>query len=174
MDRQWRRRRSIAALTGLVVASAMLAACSTSSSSSGTTSTTTVVGSPSYCTLLSPADVQAVTGATVGSPRTVHQGPVTDCTYASANPSDAVLIRYTTGASSASFATEQSAFEKLGHTVTPVSGLGDEAYSFSESVGATTKNTVTARQGTVQVTVTGSATPAQVEELARQALARAT
>jgi len=170
MDRHTRRRRSLAAVAALMVASALLAACS-SSSSSGTTSTTSAPGSPSLCTLLSPAEVTAVTGATVGTPRTVHQGSVTDCTHASADPSEAVLIRYTTHATAASFAIEQHGYEQLGHSVTPVTGLGDEAFSFSETVGATTKNTVVARNDTLQVVVTGSATPAQIESLARQALA---
>jgi hypothetical protein len=124
--------------------------------------------------VITPAEVGAVTGFRVGTPGSVLQGPTTDCTYAAASPSHRVFIRYNTAATASSFATNQEAIVPPGNSVTTIPDLGEQAFVYSHTVGATTTTTVMARQGTVMVTVTGTAaTPDQVEALAREALDRA-
>jgi hypothetical protein len=125
------------------------------------------------CTVITPAEIGAITGFRVGTPGSVLQGPTTDCTYAAANPSHRVFIRYNTAATASSFATNQEAIVP-GNSVTTIPDLGEQAFVYSHTVGATTTTTVLARKGTVMVMVTGTAaTPDQVEALARKALDRA-
>jgi hypothetical protein len=122
--------------------------------------------------LVSPSDVQTVIGESVGVPRSVLQGATTDCTYKSANPSHAVLIRYNTAASAATFQSEKAAYASAGHQLTPVPAIGDEAFTFSTPSGLETKNTLVTRMGSTQVLVTGTPSTAEVEALARLALTR--
>ena len=112
-------------------------------------------------------------GESVGSPRSVVQGGTTDCTYKSANPSHAVLIRYNTHSSASTFQSEMAAYAAAGHQLTPVPAIGDEAFAFITPSGPGTKTTLVARRGTTQVVVTGTPTMAEVETLARLALSKA-
>lgn len=156
---------------GLVVASLLLGSCSTSNSATSTS--TTANRSGELCALLSPSDVQAVVGYPVGIPRRVFQGSTTDCLYKSANPHHAVHFRFNNEASTSTFQSEMSAYAALGNQLSRVTGIGDEAFSFSQVSGPETKNTIVARSGNTQVLVSGFATMAQVETLARSALSKA-
>ncbi len=172
MDRLQRRRSSFALLS-IVVCGALFAACSSSDSQSGSAASSRD-RSRGLCTLITPADVEAITGSAVGTPRSVLQGEITDCTYGSANPSHSVLIRYETSATASSFANKREAIVSLGNSVTAVSDLGDQAFTYSQTVGGTTQTTVVARQGMTMVLVTGTtATPDEVDALAQKALDRA-
>jgi hypothetical protein len=119
---------------------------------------------------MSPSDVQTVIGHPVGIPRSVVRGSTTDCTYSTGGSTQGVLIRFSTDASSSTFESEKSAYASLGHQLTSVSGIGDEAFSFSEQSGPQTKNALVVRSGTNQILVTGTPTMTQVETLARSAL----
>ena len=124
--------------------------------------------------MITPAEVGAITGFTVGTPVSVLQGTTTDCAYAAANPSHIVSIRYNTSATASSFDTKRDAIVPAGESVTAVSDLGQQAFVYSHTTGATTTTTVVARQGTVMVVVSGTAaTPDQLEALAQEALGRA-
>lgn len=84
------------------------------------------------------------------------------------------MIRYDTAATASSFADKREAAVSLGNSVTAVSHLGDEAFTYSQTVGGTAQTTVVARQGVTMVLVTGaSATPDQVDALTQKALDRA-
>ena len=168
-----RRRRCSIALLGIAISGALLTACSNSGSPSSSTATVRD-RSRGMCTLITPAEVGAITGFPVGTPGSVLQGPTTECTFAAANPSHRVLLRYDTSATASSFATLREAIVPAGNFVTAVSHLGDEAFAYSHTAGRTTTTTVLARQGTVMVMVTGTAaTPSQLEALAQKALDRA-
>jgi hypothetical protein len=121
--------------------------------------------------LVTPAEVGAITGFPVGTPGTVVQDATTSCTYAAANPSHRVAIRYQTPATASSFTEKRDAILNLGSSVSTVPDLGDEAFFYSSTSGATTTTTTVARQGTVIVAVTGTAaTQVQLEALAQKAL----
>jgi hypothetical protein len=90
----------------------------------------TQTGAVAACTLLTPADVQLAFGSPAGSP-TVNQGggKSNNCTYGLADPN-----RYDT--IELQVLTEQSDYDRAkatttsGITVTPVSGVGDDAFLF--------------------------------------------
>ena len=167
---QMRGRRPFSALLFVVISGALLAACSSSGSPS-TSPATSPDRSRGPCTLVTPAEVEAITGFPVGTPGSVVQGTTTDCTYAASNPSHRVAIRYTKPATASTFADKRDAVVNLGSSVTTVSNVGDEAFVFSNTSGATTTTTVVARQGEAMVAVTGvAATQDQLEELAQKAL----
>ena len=169
------------ALLGLgAVAALGLAACSSSSTSSSTTagssSATTAASSSSSsapsCSLVSASTLNAALGTSVGDPTTVVNGPVTVCTYKSSSGGGQVIVRYQTGMSSASFNANKTGFTQSGQNVTPVSGLGDEAYSSTLSAAGLTTNTIVVRKGATELLITGPGTLAQTEALAGQVLAK--
>jgi hypothetical protein len=90
----------------------------------------TQTGTVAACSLLTPADVQLAFGSAAGSP-TVDQGggKSNNCTYGLADPN-----RYDT--IELQVLTEQSDYDRAkatttsGITVTPVSGVGDDAFFF--------------------------------------------
>jgi hypothetical protein len=153
-----------------------LAACSSSSSSSTTTSgqggsTTTAApaSTASFTCAKAPASaVNAALGTSVGAPTTQTNGSVTVCTYNSTSPIQSVIIRVDTGSSAATFAAEQSQSAAHGETTTPMSGVGDAAYSLTISGGGFTTNTFAVLKGTNEVQVNGPGTPAQVQAYATQ------
>jgi hypothetical protein len=166
------QRCSSVALLSIAISSTLLTACSSSNSPSGFASSQD--RSRGLCSSITPAEVEAITGNSVGAPASVLQGKTTECSYGAANPSHRVAIGYTTSATASSFTEKRDAIVNLGSTVTAVSGVGEEAFVYGHTVGATTSTTVVARQGTVMVMVTGTAaTPDQVEALAQKALERA-
>jgi hypothetical protein len=173
MGEPLRRRWSSLALLSILVSGAMLAACSSSDSSSKS-SASSRDRSRGLCTLITPTEVGAITGFTVGTPGSVLQGTTTDCAYAAANPAHIVSIGYNTSATASSLDSKRDAIVPAGESVTAVSDLGQQAFVYSHTTGATTTTTVVARQGTVMVVVSGTAaTPDQLEALARKALGRA-
>jgi hypothetical protein len=68
--------------------------------------------------------------------------------------------------SAGTFAAEQAPTTAAGQSVTPVSGVGDGAYSTTLSGGGFTTNTFAVRRGTLEVEVNGPGTPAQTRAFA--------
>ena len=80
------------------------------------------------CALITPAEAQEALKKEVGEPDRTPQGPAGDwCTYQAAGASDTAVIGVETGVSAANF--KEKAEQEAGMAVTPVPGLGDEAYS---------------------------------------------
>jgi hypothetical protein len=168
-----RRQRSCIAVLTFVISGLLTTACSSSGSPS-TSPTASSDRGRGLCNSVTPAEVEAITGFPVGTPGTVVQGTTTSCTYAAANPTHRVAIRYQTPATVDIFTEKRDALVNLGSSVSTVPDLGDEAFVYSHTSGATTITTMVARQGTVMVVVTGTATTqVQLEALAQKALSAA-
>ncbi|HUD15930.1 MAG TPA: hypothetical protein VMQ59_01660 [Acidimicrobiales bacterium] len=168
-------------VVALVVGSVLASCSSASSGSSGTstttrstgahptTSTTSVNVAQTACGLLSASEVGAAMGVTVSPPHPQVRGSVTTCTYKAAVLAQSVIIEYNINASTKTFATNRSVISN--HVVTnSVPGLGSQAYSFSETSGSNTVNTVVTLQGTLQTIVTGTSSLTQVTNLAEEIL----
>ena len=155
-----------------------LAACSSPSSSSSTTAapgggaaTSAPTASASFSCAKAPASaVNAALGTSVGAPTTQTNGSVTVCTYKSISPIQAVIVRVDTGSTADAFAVGQAQSKAAGETVTPVTGVGDAAYSLTLSGGGFTTNSFVVRKGANEVLVSGPGTPAQVQAYATQLL----
>ena len=153
----------------------LLSACSSSSSSTATTSTTAPGGSANStpqattdfaCSKVPASEVNAALGTSVGAPTSQTGGSATSCTYSSNSPIQTVIVRVDPASSAGTFAAEQSQTTAAGQTVTPVSGVGDGAYSTTLSAGGFTTNTFAVRKGTLEVEVNGPGTPAQTQAFA--------
>jgi len=185
------RRLVVGAL--VVGGSLGLAACSSSSSTStttttaasgsgttattsGGTATTKAAGGASTtavsCGLAPAAQVGAALGITVGDAASEVNGPVTVCTYQQTGGAGQVIVRFQTGMTPASFSANESQFTANGETTTPVTGLGDQAYSSTIGGGgaAPEVNTIVVLKGSNEVLITGPASQAQVQSLATQLL----
>jgi len=148
-------------------------------SSSGTTTTTL---SPStkaileargaLCTLITPADVKAVTGQSVALPKVGIHGVQTTCNYKAHVLASSVVTQFDSGATSASFQTFRSkAVSTFGQT-TPVTGLTAGAYSFSATVGAGSLNSVVALVSSTQIMISGTCPVSQLETLVSTIVSR--
>jgi hypothetical protein len=168
-------------VVALVVGSVLASCSSASSGSSGTstttrstgahptTSTTSVNVAQTACGLLSASEVGAAMGVTVSPPHPQVRGSVTTCTYKAAVLAQSVIIEYNTNASTKTFATDRS--EISNHVVTnSVPNVGSQAYSFSETSGSNTVNTVVTLQGTLLTIVTGTSPLTQATNLAEEIL----
>lgn len=97
--------------------------------STGGAGGTPAAAAPTACTLLTAADAQTALGSPVGSP-TANQGSGSsnNCTYAPEAPAGLMTIELAV--------LNQSTFDQAkgmavsGVTITPVSGLGDDAFFF--------------------------------------------
>ena len=180
------RRLAVGAL--VVGGSLGLAACSSSSSTSttttaasgsgstattsGGTATTKASGGSSAaavsCALAPAAQVGAALGITVGAPTPEDNGSVTVCTYQQTGGSGQVIVRFQTGMTPASFSANEAQFTANGETTTPVSGLGDQAYSSTIGGGGSAPevNTIVVLKGSNEILITGPASQAQVQSLA--------
>jgi len=155
-----------------------LAACSSSSSAptttagaGGTPTTATAATTASFTCAKAPASaVNAALGTSVGAPTAQTVGTVTVCTYSSTSPIQTVIIRVDTGSSASTFAAEKTQSTAHGETITPVSGVGDAAYSTTLSGGGFTTNTFAVLKGTNEVQVNSPASPAQTQAYATQLL----
>ena len=106
-------------------------------------------------------------------PETLTRGSTTECVYrAEQGNGTTVLIRYDTDSNAAAFTTSQHNFERRGLKLGPITGLGDQAYYFSEPAGQRTVTTVVAIKGARQLLVTGTGTLDQIGSIARYGLSR--
>jgi hypothetical protein len=104
-------------------------------------------------------------------PKTVVRGATTQCGYsAKEKASAAVLIRYDTDSSASTFASSRAVFERRGLKLGPISGLGDEAYYFSDQAANVSVTTVVLIKGTLQILTTGTGSLDQIGSIARYAL----
>ncbi len=128
----------------------VLAACSQSGSSSASSTTTAGTGTATTagtdavknaCTLLTKAEVAQATGGSIAFAKQANAGPVSSCTFGSISGFAVVLSVTTTPAAGLS-----SDIPGLGNLVTkyhltPVSGVGDQAYAGSDAIIARKGNT---------------------------------
>jgi hypothetical protein len=82
----------------------------------------------------------------------------------------AVLIRYDTASNNSTFAKSKTAFVRRGQKLGPITGLGDQAYYFTESAGQVSLTTIVLLKGSMQLLITGSGTLDQTGSIARYAL----
>jgi hypothetical protein len=82
----------------------------------------------------------------------------------------AVLIRYDTASNNSTFAKSKTAFVRRGQKLGPITGLGDQAYYFTESAGQVSLTTIVLLKGSLQLLITGSGTLDQTGSIARYAL----
>ena len=67
-----------------------------------------------------------------------------------------------TDSSGSTFAKSRANFERRGLKLGPITGLGDQAYYFSEQAGKSSVTTVAVQKGSLQLLVTGPATLDQI------------
>jgi len=165
-------------LLGLAACGASSTSSSTSTGSSGGTPTPAAsTPTPSTAAALScpsASTAGAALGLTLPAPTSTALGlSGVECNYLS-GASD-VLIILVNDVPAAYLSTAEASFAATQSSVnfTPVSGIGDEAYSYSYALGATTAEGILAVKGTSFVglycTAT-TATMAQVQALVRQLL----
>ena len=128
----------------------LLGACSKSGSSSASSTTTAGTGAATTaatgavknaCTLLTKAQVAQATGNSIAFAKQANGGSVSTCTFGSLSGFAVVLSVTTTPAAGLS-----SDIPGLGNLVTkyhlsPVSGVGDQAYAGSDAIIARKGNT---------------------------------
>jgi hypothetical protein len=176
MERTLVRARLLVLAAVVVVLPVVVTACSSSISSSATTRpsnpytdpTTPSASSQHLCSLVSAADIKSALGASVRPAFATTHGSITTCTYLSADRTASVSIRYTTGAMPATFAAARALFVTDGETVTPISGLGNEAIGATAPSGLATVSSILVRKGSTTVSVTAKAPIAQVHAVAEQ------
>ncbi|MGH3169158.1 MAG: hypothetical protein ACRDN0_25175 [Trebonia sp.] len=125
--------------------------------------------STSQCSVTSSALVGKALGLPVGKVIPSVEGPVTVCAYAGRNE---VLIRYQTGETAAEFAQGKSSQQGLHQTVAAVGGLGDGAYSATDSAGRSQLYTLAARSGDIAVFITSPAPLSAERSLMTKLLAK--
>lgn len=117
-------------------------------------------GAPSACTLLTAADATTALGAAVDQP-TVNQGGGNNCTYAPTVITGLTSIELNVLTSN-SFAQVKSHVGQ-GMTLTPVSGLGDDAFYIDAGLAGTTLYAIS---GATAISVTifnGNDSAAQIQ-----------
>ncbi|MGO8873340.1 MAG: hypothetical protein ACLQPH_18420 [Acidimicrobiales bacterium] len=122
--------------------------------------------------MVSPSEVRSTLGTTVGKPRATFKGTVTTCTYSAANSAQSVIIQYVVAATRITFAQDEAKIQAQQGPTTPITGLGNEAYSVSLMPGGgDTVNSVVTLKGSLQTVVTSTSSLDQVEGMARLILA---
>jgi hypothetical protein len=123
------------------------------------------------CRLVSPSVVATALSASMNYPTTLNQRSTTVCAYrAKRSAGTAVIIRYDSRSSSEAFANTKATFRHRGQKLAPITGLGDEAYYFSETAGEVTVTTIVVRSGSMQLLITGTSTVDPLGSIAQYAL----
>lgn len=164
------RRRLLAALIVSIAIPLGISACSSSSTAVGTSTTSTTEPNPA-CAVVTPAQIEATLGKPVGNPSSRSSTASLTCTYPStdhSDPSGSVIIDYRGGVTQKAFATEQAALAKLHGATTDVSSGGDSAFYYTVQTGGHTVTGLVTLIGEAQITITSTASAAQVEALAKQ------
>jgi hypothetical protein len=137
------RARVHLAVTGALCVLA-LGACSKSGSNSGASSATAAASgtAATACALLTKAEVAQATGNSIAFSKKANAGSVSSCTFGSLSGFAVVLSVTTTSAASLA-----SDIPGLGNVVTkyhltPISGVGDQAYGGADAIIARKGNTV--------------------------------
>lgn len=105
------------------------------------------------------------------------KGPISEvkggarlCEYNNTDTSPAATIQINSAATEASFAKTRNGFTKNGAPVTPVAGLGDEAYSATFTYRITSR-TLVVRRGATEVLITSTASADAIRALMDSVLA---
>ncbi len=172
------QRRSLAT-AGIALSALGLGACS---SSTGSVATTTVATAATqkpgatapttshYCQLASPDQIQSTLGLAVHAPYTTAFPGTTTCHYLSDKGVPVVSLRYDTGVGTTQFASDEALFTKDGERVTPLTGLGDQAFAATSGTGSKTVSSVVVRTGSTEVAVTAVGSVDQVKALCQLVL----
>ena len=152
------------------VAAASLALVATSCSSPATTKAAVVTPTTNtgLCKLVAPSVVATALEESMTPAETLAHGSTTECVYRAKEGTGAtVLILFKTDSSASAFAKSRENFERRGLKLGPITGLGDQAYYFSEQAGKSSVTTVAAVKGSLQLLVTGTGTLDQIGSIAR-------
>jgi len=158
-----------------VVAASGLALFATGCSSPATTKSTAIIPTTNtgLCKLVNPSVVATVLSESMTFPETLVRGSTTECVYrAKAGTGAVILILYKTKSSGATFAKSRDNFERRGLQLGPITGLGDQAYYFTDTAKKTSVTTVATVKGSLQLLVTGPASLDQIGSIARYALSQ--
>jgi hypothetical protein len=159
-------------VTGLAVIASACSSPTNSLASSVTTTKTKTTTNTGLCTYVPPSVVATALEESMNYPKTLTHGATTECAYSGVRANDAaVIIRYDTGINASSFVKYRTLFERRGQKLGPITGLGDQAYYFSDDTGRATITTVVLLNGSLQILVTGTATLDQIGSIARFTLA---
>lgn len=151
-------------LAAVAISAAGLAGCSTAASpDTMPTHTAPLIG----CGYAPAAKVGKALDMDLQEPKETDQSPVTVCTYLVKKKSDAVVVRFQTEVDAKTFTETQRGFTGA---VAQLDGLGDQAFTATMSGGKTATNSVAARQGSVAVVVTSTASIAKEKALIRDLL----
>ena len=149
------------------------------SSSPGTTATTLSAGTRAalkargaLCTLITPADIKAVTGVSVAQPKVGIHGRQTTCNYKAHVLASSAVTQFDSAVSPTAYQSFNSKVTSTFGQTTPVTGLPPGAYSFGASVSSGTLHSVVALVGSTQLMVTGTYPLTQLEALASKIVSR--
>jgi hypothetical protein len=124
-----------------------------------------------FCRLVSPSVVATALSASMNYPTTLNQRSTTVCAYrAKRSAGTAVIIRYDSRSSRETFAKTKATFRHRGQKLAPITGLGDEAYYFSDTAGKVTVTTIVVRSGSLQLLITGTSMVNPLGSIAQYAL----
>jgi hypothetical protein len=129
---------------------------------------TTLLAQNRACQLLSAGDIKAATGTSYGTPQaeTTPQGDIT-CMYSSGPNKFALAIHEKGGRA---LYDRNKAFASKRMTVTPVSGIADDAYL--AVIGAVNRFSFVKGDTAVAISIIGPPGPGPLEGLARKAAGR--
>lgn len=123
-------------------------------------------GSPG-CDLVTPEEIKAVLGVTVGKPTVGGSASVTMCTYSG---DKVLLVRIETGMTSASFSGARQNFDAEGEPTTTYTGLGLPAYTSVLAFNKSSLNTLAVLKGGTELLVTGVFPVAKLAALVKKVL----
>jgi hypothetical protein len=125
------------------------------------------------CKLVAPSVVATALSESMTFPTSLIHDSTTECLFHSKTGTGAaILIRFDTHSSGSTFDKTKQAFERRGQKLGPITGLGDQAYYFSEKAGQVSVTTVVLLKGSLQLLTTGQATLDQIGSIARYALSQ--
>jgi hypothetical protein len=153
----------------LAAAAVTLAACSSAPKSDAAAAPSHPAWPRVNCASKAPTSMVGGTlGMQLSDPQEVHQDPVTVCTYLLKSKTNAVVLRFQTGADQTIFASGRTGYAS---GTTDIPGFQDAAYSNVATAGTVTTNTLAAIKGTVEVVVTSTASVDQEKTLEQQLFA---
>ena len=168
----------LARLLALAVALPLtLGACSATPTATGSTTTTRAAshqGVGSVCATVTPAQIARTLAKPVRTPGVTTSARTTVCTYpasGSDQASAAVIVGFRGGVTPADFTAEKAKLGTLHGSTTDISGIGDQAYSYSQDVGGHSVTSVATLVNRTQVTVTSTASIDQAEALTKEIFA---
>lgn len=152
----------------LAMSGLLLGACSSDDASSGGDDT------PPECTFTPLAEVRStLADDTTAEPTSDRRNPsVNVCAYAQRGIDAQVIIRYEVDLDAESFAASKKAFNESGQPTTDISGVGDEAFTSSLTLGDDVFTSLMVRKGSKGLQIVNRAPLDKIETLATSILAR--